>query len=156
VRKEILFAVIAGVVFGVIVAFGVWRANSALKSTPTTTSAPASGPTTAPVSATGELELTLAKPEENDVIVESPVILSGVTRAGSWITISGQEEDHILKADASGAFSQEVNLVGGVNTIAVSSFDDKGKSIQKYLTVVFSSEFAKDAGLESATGSTNP
>lgn len=154
-RKEVLFAVISGIVFGIIVAFGISRANSALKSKPTTTSAPTpAAPSPAP---SGAFELSLVKPEEGDVLTESPTIASGVTAPSSWVVVSAAEEDYITRANESGAFSQEVNLVGGINRLTFTALDENAKSATKSLTVVFSSEFAKDAGLASdATESAKP
>jgi len=56
-----------------------------------------------------------------------------------------------LKADASGSFEQEVELIGGINQLIVASFDEsEGKSEQE-LTVIFSREFKV-----SEEGSGNP
>lgn len=144
-RKEILFAVIAGIIFGIIVAFGIWRANSALNSKSTSTSKETLdvSPTLTPQ----EFNLSLAKPEEDDVISETPMILSGVTTPSAWVVISAEDEDYVSSADESGAFSQEVNLLGGVNNLTVFAIDVNSKSAEKQISVVFSSEFAKDAGI---------
>lgn len=141
-RKEILFAVIAGVIFGIIVAFGIWRANSALNSKPKTTSQESSN--TAPTTSPQEFSLALAKPEENDVITDSPTVLTGVTAPSAQVIISTEDEDYVTTADSSGAFSQEVDLTGGVNNLTVFAVSQDGQSAEKQLTVVFSTEFAKD------------
>ena len=155
-RKEVLFAVIAGVIFGIIVAFGIWRANSALKSATTTSNSSNISPT--PSNKTPqEFDLAIVKPENDDVVTESPVIASGVTGAGSWVVISAENEDYITRANEEGSFSYEVNLVGGVNYLTFVTFDENGQSLEKNVRVVFSSEFAKDiaAALE-ATESAKP
>jgi hypothetical protein len=140
-RKEVLFAILAGTVIGVVIAFGVWRANSALK---VKDSKPPS-PTTAPESETPQQEfgITLAKPEELDVITQTPLTLSGITKPDVWITISGEDEDYITKSDEPGAFELNVELIGGVNQILITAFDDDGKAVEETLTVVYSTEFAK-------------
>ena len=140
-RKEVLFAILAGAVVGAVIAFGVWRANNALK-TKEVQPSPAISPEPTPPEF--EFGITLAKPENFDVITQSPVTLSGITKASVWVVISAEDEDYIIKSDESGSFEQEVELTGGLNQIIITVFDEDGKSIQEKLTVVFSTEFAKD------------
>lgn len=139
-RKEVLFAVAAGILFGIVLAFGIWRANSALKPD----SPPQSGESQS--QATGsqdseELAIALILPDQYDVITDSPVLVSGVTSADSWVLLSGEEEDYIIKADETGKFEQEVELTPAVNQIIISSFNPQGNSVSQSLTVVYSTEF---------------
>ena len=136
-RKEILFAIFAGAVFGLIIAFGVWRANIALKpSTETTTTESTETPT-------AEFGITIAKPLDTQVLTEGTTLVSGITKPNIWVTISAEDEDYIFEADEEGSFEQEVDLVGGVNEIIIIAFDEEGTSVEEKITVVFSSEFAK-------------
>ncbi len=136
-RKEILFAIFAGAVFGLIIAFGVWRANIALK--PSTEIATTESPETAAV----EFGITIAKPLDTQVLTEDTVLVSGITKPDIWLVISAEEEDYLVKADGEGSFEQEVGLIGGVNEIIVTAFGEEGASAEEKITVVFSSEFAK-------------
>jgi hypothetical protein len=144
-RKEILVAIIAGVFFGAILAFGIWRANSALTTEDKQSQAQNFQDSKFPET---ELKITLASPEDFDVITQSPTKISGITKPNIWIAISGEEEDHVLKADGEGAFEQEVELVGGINQLLVYAFDENDASIQLNLTLVFSTEFTKEADSE--------
>lgn len=136
-RKEVLFAVFAGIVFGLVVALGIWRANSALTDDITQAEAPEE---VAPTPSTG-LGLTIHKPENGDVITNSPTQLTGITQPNIWVAISAQEEDYTLMSDASGEFSQETDLIGGVNQILVTAFAGDGTSVEETVTIVFSTEF---------------
>jgi len=140
-RKEVIAAVITGIVLGVIVAFGVWRANVALKPESQTLSE-SSSPTAQEEVQTSEFGLTIAKPEQNQVITESPFSVSGITKSGSWIAISGEEEDYVIQADAKGEFIEEVELIGGVNQLVITAFNEEGEEISQNLTLVYSTEFA--------------
>lgn len=143
-RKEILFAIIAGVVIGTALAFGIWRANSSLKSKgEEVLSVPTKEEVESPET---EFKIALAKPEDYDVITKSPTALSGITEPNTWIAISSEEDDYILKSDSKGAFEQEVELVGGVNQLLVYAFDENGSSSKKDLIVVFSTKFEKQEG----------
>jgi hypothetical protein len=134
VRKELLWAVVVGISFGLIIAFGAWRINSSLKTNPTSTPSPTN-------SATSEFKIVLAKPGENDVVTTSPVTVSGITKAVSWVTLSGEKGDYTLQSDSDGTFTQDIDLIPGVNQIKITAFDKDGnQSLQKVL-VVYSSIF---------------
>ena len=141
-RKEIFFAILAGSLFGLIIAFGIWKANSSMKSNGSTSetlpSEESSSPTPQP-----QIGLTLAKPEDADVVTESPITVSGATKPNAWVTISAESKDYVIKADMNGAFQQLVDLIGGANEIVITSFDESGNSNTQNLIVVLSSEFAK-------------
>ena len=139
-RKEVLFAVAAGILFGIVLAFGIWRANSALKpeSQPQSTE---SQPQATKTQNSEEFAIALILPDQYDVITQSPVLVSGVTSAGSWVLLSGEEEDYIIKADETGKFEQEVELTPAVNQIIISSYNSQGNSVSQSLTIVYSTEF---------------
>lgn len=138
-RKEVFFAILAGTIFGLVVAFGIWRANSSIK--PKGDISEATPTASTPTPAVTEVGLTIAKPDSNSVFAENPVTLSGITKPDAWIAISSEEKDYVVKADTKGAFEQDIDLVGGVNEIIVTSFDDSGSSNTQKFLLVFSSEF---------------
>lgn len=135
-RKEIVWVVAIGVVFGLVVAFGVYRINSSL----TKNSNPPQASSTPPPGS-AELKITLDKPEDNDVVTNSTVTVSGITKALAWITISGEQGDYIIQADESGVFTQDVNLTPGVNQIKLTAFDSAGNQNVSKVLVVYSSSF---------------
>jgi hypothetical protein len=143
-RKEILFAIIAGVIFGVVIAFGVWRANSAIKNTEGIATVSPATTTSSPTPIKQEFGISLANPEENDVLTQTPTLFSGITKPSSWIVISAEEDDYIIKSDEQGEFSQEVELVGGANQINLTAFSNNGESAEKKIIVVFSTEFESE------------
>src|SRR3989344_60915 len=140
-RKELIIAIIAGIIVGLTIAFGVWRANSALKKVKVVTKEPTSLDQKRSVSQNGSSKITLATPEVQDVISQNPTKVSGITLKDALVVVSSEEEDYILKTNSSGSFEQEVELIGGINQLIVASFDEsEGKSEQE-LTVIFSTEF---------------
>lgn len=138
-RKEVLWAIAAGIILGLLVAFGVWRINSTLsgnknrdisQATPTPQPAPF-----------GEFKIVLDKPEENDVVTENSVAVSGLTKPLSWITLSGENGDYTVQSDTTGAFLQDVDLIPGVNQIKVTAFNSVGLQSVTEVLVVYSSSF---------------
>ncbi len=136
-RKEIVFAIIAGSLLGLVIAFGVWRANIALK--PKETEQTPTEETQSP----DELAITIASPKNHTVSLEPTITIKGLTKASALIAISGEEEDYFGQADEKGEFEVEVDLVGGVNNLGIFAFDSEGNQTNQNLLVVYSSELAK-------------
>jgi hypothetical protein len=141
-RKEILFAIVAGGVIGLVIAFGFWRANSALSPTNNGANTNSSSSTTPPTPGS-EFKITIATPTENDVIITTPYNITGITMAGVTLVISGENDDSISYSGSDGSFNQPVNLVGGMNEIILTTFDSKGVETTNKVTVVYSPEFSK-------------
>lgn len=135
-RKEVLFAILAGATLGLIIAFGVYRANIALS--PKNPGQSEATPTPRP-----EFAITLAGPSDLDVFSENTATLSGVTKANVFVAVSSEEEDYLTRADTKGSFEIEVELIGGVNQIVITAFDEKGSEVTQKLFLVYSSEFQK-------------
>jgi len=134
-RKEIVWASIIGITFGLVIAFGVWRINSSLKSKATKTEGtplPQGNP---------EFKIALNKPENDDVVTESAVAISGITKPRAILTFSGEDDDYIVSSGESGVFEEEVNLIPGVNQIKMTAFDPAGAQSTEKVLVVFSSSF---------------
>lgn len=145
-RKELILAIVAGSFLGLVIAFGIWRANIALS--------PRSGAESSPTpvaSSPSDFKITLAKPKNNQVIIETPTIISGVTKQDSYVVVSAEDSDYVTKTDTSAQFEVEAELNGGPNQIKVVAFDSLGGSTQTNLLLVYSSEFGKDESTTTQT-----
>lgn len=150
-RKEILFAIVAGAIFGLIIAFGVWRLNSTITPQEVTKTQDTSESTPTP-----EFSITIAGPEENQVIVEGPVTVTGATKPNVWVAISGENKDYVTRSKSDGGFEAEVDLAGGINQIVFSAFDQDGALTSDTLTLIYSTKFPldkEDGGQEESTKS---
>ncbi|MDP3994672.1 MAG: hypothetical protein Q8P91_02490 [bacterium] len=136
-RKEVLYALLAGAFMGIIIAFGVWRANSAFKPNDNKTSENAPATTPPP-----QFGITVAKPDNLSVISENPTIISGITLAGSWVVISIKDNDYIIKSMEDGSFTREINLEGGINQLQISAIGPEGEVVVNKLTLVYSTGFS--------------
>lgn len=137
-RKEVLFAILAGLTLGLIIAFGIYRANVALS--PKNQDQASSSPTPTPKP---EFAISLLSPSNLDVFTQNRVTLSGITKAEAYVAISTEEKDYTIPADSKGSFEAEVELVGGVNQLVITAFDEKGSEVTQKLFLLFSSEFEK-------------
>jgi hypothetical protein len=137
-RKEVLYAILAGSLLGLVIAFGIWRANSAFNDG---SKNPIASSTPTPFSKFG---LSIAKPENEIVSVDNKITISGLTNPEANLVISAEEKDYFPTIAKDGTFEKEIDLIGGVNQILISSFDTTGRSIDEKLTIIYSSEFSKN------------
>lgn len=147
-RKEVFWAIFAGILFGLIIAFGVVRVNSTLK--PKGEKVEVS---VTPKGINNEFKIVLAKPENEDVVTKEPIEISGITKPLSWVIISAEKNDYLILSNEQGAFQENIELTSGVNQIKITAIDSsKLKSLEKVI-VVYSSAFEEKGGdrLEKAT-----
>ncbi len=144
-RKELIWAAGIGITFGLIIAFGVWRINSSIKPKEiSVTQTPRPQVNT-------EFKITLDKPEQNDVVTQDSVTVSGITKPLTWVTFSGENSDYIIESGTDGVFVQDVRLIPGVNQIKITAFDTEGnRSIEK-VVVVYSSSFQVNSSSPTTT-----
>lgn len=138
-RKELLWAGIIGISFGLIIGFGTWRVRSSLK--PKEDGKPTPTP-----QVVGQPKITIDKPENRSVVTSDLITVTGITKPSSWLVFSGEKEDYILESDGAGAFSKDIDLISGVNQIKVTSFNTAGDMISQEILVVYSSLFVTATG----------
>lgn len=148
-KKELLWAGIIGISFGLIIGFGVWRVKSSISTSPNTTKiVPQATPKEVVV---GQLKLSIATPIDYGVISDSSVTVSGITKASTWVVVSSGENDYISKSNDDGTFSANINLDQGINTILATSVSQNGNSTTEKVTAVYSSSFKIDTSSDNAT-----
>ncbi|KKQ92458.1 MAG: hypothetical protein UT58_C0024G0009 [Microgenomates group bacterium GW2011_GWC1_39_7b] len=135
VRRELIWAAGIGITFGLIIAFGVWRINSSIKPKELNEIQ------TPQPKTNSEFKITLNKPEQNDVVTEDLVTVSGITKPLTWITFSGENDDYIIESGTDGVLVQDVKLVPGVNQIKITAFDPEGNQSIEKVVIVYSSSF---------------
>lgn len=142
-RKEVLVAILIGIILGGLVAFGIWRANLAfLPQKEETKTEQTASPT--PKSDASLSSLIITQPENGSVVPENKVIIKGAAAPNSTVVILTESSDFVTQADKDGGFEQEVELEGGPNEIAITAYDDSGNETSQTLTLVYSTEFAKE------------
>ncbi len=138
-KKEVLIAIIIGFVLGLVITFGVWTANKAMKETPQKDQQ-ASENTQEAITPTpvAESVLTITSPEDNFLSDKEKIDISGKTTPQATVVILFEQGEKIIEADSQGSFTTQITLVGGSNEVKVSSFDPEGKEVSKSITGVFS------------------
>jgi hypothetical protein len=134
-RKELVWAGIVGVLFGLVIGFGVWRihfwtaTNNEIVPTPT------------PQADISQFKITIDKPENFDVITESPMSISGITKSLTWVVVSTDNSDYLTQSLVDGTFSVDIALSPGINHIKATSVNSQGGSSSQKTLVVYSSSF---------------
>ena len=141
-RKEIIVAVLVGIVLGGIFTYGIRRANLAyqpIENDSTPNIQPETIDNEQPGIITSD-SLSILAPEQNDVFTENTVSVTGITKPKSTVVISAEGEDFVLTSKDSGEFSQEIKLIGGLNNILVKSFSGEETLGSKTLNVVYTTK----------------
>ena len=146
-RKEVIAAVIVGGLLGVFVAFGVWRANTVL------TTEPVENTEDEPTEAESEAidkdtaELALSSPDNNQVVTDSAIEVTGITTPDSPVLVIGEDADAFAISNSDGSFTIPFELTAGTNQIEVFAFDN-GQEKRGQRMVIFSSQFAETEAAE--------
>lgn len=135
-KKEVLIAIIIGFVLGLIITFGIWTANRALKAPPEEVEEPT--PVLSPSPTVSPLFLEITAPEDNSISEEEEVELSGKTVPEAVVVVLYLEGEKIIQADEEGNFSTEITLVGGANDVTVTAYDLEGDEASQTLTIIYS------------------
>lgn len=131
-RKEVWFAIVGGVILGLIIGFGVYRVNSSFKkqniqNTPTPSSENKDG-------------ISFAKPNYDDVITKSPVVISGIASKKNWLVISTESKDYLSEIKKDGTFEDEIELTGGINKILAWAVSENGSLSNTELRLVYTTQ----------------
>lgn len=138
-KKELFLSIIIGFGLGLLIMFGVYTANRALKEASRIQSPIVEPKATSSATPESSLQtLTIVSPLDQAIIKEAKIILSGVTSPGSWVVILSEKGEKAVLADSEGNFEAEITLIGGENEIEIISVAENGERASKIITVVYS------------------
>lgn len=147
-RKEILLAIVIGLFVGLILTYGIYVAQTALRRTPSNDTQSQTLNASPEPSAGGNL--TILSPIDETVQTSQKVTVAGTTIVNSFVVIFINDEEHITTADASGNFSIEADLELGSNIITVHAIDEDGQETTVERTVIVVLSEPSDTASESA------
>lgn len=128
-KKEIVFAIILGLIFGGIVVFGVYQARRSLApvtSTPSdaSTSSGTVKPSSTPVS---NGNLTIFAPKEDTFTTFPDLKISGTTYPDAFVAVVIDGQSYLVQADHQGNFTTSVKLDLGGNVVAINALSTDGQ-----------------------------
>ena len=147
--KEITIAIVLGFFIGIIITYGIWNTNRALKQkhqvvSPLSNDAPTgASPSSATESANikptpSNSNLTLSQPEPHTLVNTQTTTISGFAHTDSTIVIYAEKNYQIIYPDSKGQFNAEVSLDPGTNHISVVAITSTGQQYKLDRTVVYS------------------
>lgn len=139
VRKEVLFAILLGILLGAAIAFGIWRANKALS--PKIVKTDSQNEVGQPQNDAAKQDLVITSPEDKTIVDQEKIILKGTATPNAIIVIIAGNQEVIIQAKNDSTFEQEITLQGGINKIKVTTYDSEGNKKEQEITVVYSTEF---------------
>ncbi len=126
-RKEILFAVVVGLIIAFIITVAFNRAGEALKKTPEPS--PSATPSSS-ISPTTEQEiLVIHSPEDGIIQEEKQVLVAGTTLPNTPLVLLANDNDYITISDATGSFSFTPTLKEGGNILQIYVLKEDGSSL---------------------------
>ncbi|HUV46682.1 MAG TPA: hypothetical protein VMW29_00975 [Candidatus Bathyarchaeia archaeon] len=137
-KKEIIIAIGIGFILGLIITFGIYTANRALKEQKNPQQELPSDGSPASPNPSPMLLLEITEPEDNLVVNKNKVTVSGKTEPKAAVALMVEDYDNLLIADEEGVFSDELPLISGANEIRVAVISKNGEKQEKVLTIVYS------------------
>jgi hypothetical protein len=86
------------------------------------------------------LFLEVTAPEDEGLVYEDNIIISGKTGPDATVIISGQETDAGLQASKQGEFNKVFQLSPGPNIVEITAFDSEGNSKTVTRSIYYSKE----------------
>jgi len=128
-RKEVIFAIIAGISIGLVVAFGTWKVSKIIKNNiPIVINKETPHPK-------NNVSISIDTLKDFDVVNENPII-KGLALPNIDIIISTTEKDYYTKSNSDGEFEIQIELPTGMSEIKIN--DTK-------IVLVYSTEIANGA-----------
>lgn len=135
-QKEVLLAILIGLVMGLFITFGVYQArqsNDQEAAIDVQELEQELGPTSS-IEKTGKL--AVYNPEDESVVDDSTIKVTGKTEVKDYVVIYVNDKPYITQADETGNFSQEVELDQLSNIITVHSLNEDGEKYELTKTVI--------------------
>lgn len=115
-RKEVLYAIIFGIILGGIVLYGINLAN---KSVSSELPGQTGDSKVTPTPAVQAKKLSITYPQDHSVFAEKTITLLGRANPDANLAITSESDDVLITASPEGSFSAEINLISGENIITV-------------------------------------
>lgn len=140
-KKEIIIAVIIGILIGSVAAIIIVNLPKLTTGIKIQQSPISPTPSVSKVSETiSNLSLSFDSNIDNSISEEKTINITGTTLPKQLVFLETANDQKAINADDSGKFSAKIDLSEGANMIYGSAFDEDGNSITKTLTVYYTSE----------------
>ena len=136
-RKEVILAIIIGLLLGSVLVYGLHRANQAMLPQDQTDQQASTQPEAEP---TPTSLLTVYSPQDRQIFENETATISGQTQPGNALIIITEQDELTPQVDDSGNFTQTIELIPGGNLIHISAVTATGQRQDQYLNLVFTTQ----------------
>jgi len=138
-RKEVLLAIFFGFAIGLVITFGIYTANRGLRKNQTENEFIIEAEPDVTISPKPQAQaLTIYEPVNEALVDQETIKLRGKTFANGVVAVAVEEVEYLITADDQGLFSLEIELIGGLNTINITSVSSDGEEVETSLSLVYS------------------
>lgn len=124
-RKEVILAVIIGILLGGVILYGINLANDSSRLNQSGNDSENNTQVTPSTTKKPDNQVSIIFPQDHAVITDAQLTLKGSTKANSNIAIVTESDDILTMSDNNGNFSSIINLISGENLITVTAVDEK-------------------------------
>ncbi len=136
-KKEVLIAIISGLILGLVITVGIYTANRSLN-VQRAKKQMQSVPTPSLLPSTNNKSLNLTSHENFDLVDGSNLNLSGVALPGAIVALISEADNQIIAADKEGIFIFKTKLIKGFNEITLAAGDETGSLQTQNLVLTYS------------------
>lgn len=136
-QKEVFLAVFVGFIIGLLLTFGIWQANKAIKTSKLGVQTETTEQLEEPASEIKKPALTITSPTDSYLSKEAKIGLKGSYAPNSQIAILVENGQKVISTDDNGLFETEINLVTGENLIEIYGFSKEGDEAKQVISVVY-------------------
>lgn len=137
-KKEVLIAVVTGLILGLIITMGIFTANRSINQQRVKKQLQQSPAIVLPPSENNTKTLNLTSHESFDLLDESDIKLSGVAWTNAVIALITETDTQLIQADEEGIFVFSVRLIKGFNEITLVATDETGFTQSLNLVLTYS------------------
>lgn len=137
-KKELFVAIILGLSMGLIITYGIYRAQQ-VDTRQQAATLEIGSQEIADISDVQNV-LTIDSPKDESVVDQQNISVAGQTLPGAFVVIYINEEPIITTADSTGSFSVTAGLATGANLISVHSVDEGGNEVVAEVVVSYTTE----------------
>lgn len=140
-KKEIFFAILIGLFFGLVVTYGIYRANQADTQEQVATILESTELASNQQNGIEVLtNLVVSNPKNESIVTEQTQTIAGTTSENAFVVIYINETPYITTADETGAFSISADLRLGANIIGIHSLDNIGQETTTEIIVSYTTQ----------------
>lgn len=138
-KKEVIIAIIIGLLIGLIFTLGISTANKALNQQKAKKLASQESVDSLALSANNQQKtLTVTSHENFDLINQSEITLSGIAWPNAILALMTETQTKLAQADSEGIFTFTLNLIKGFNEITLIATDETNATQTINLVLTYS------------------